>query len=485
MKSKSIPVTKLSQRAAAPAAGLLSLCLLHAVACGAAEEADAGAAQAGDGGTPRDDGGGQDPSAQLRETLVEHSPAELPAPPADLSNAHADDPKAAALGQKLFFDTRFSGALLDGDNDGSVNALGVRGQTGRVACAGCHLPDAGFSDDRTLGGAISLAAGWGHRRTPSLLDVGQAKLLMWDGRHDTLYNQVFGPIESAVEMNSSRLFAAQQVFANHRAEYEAVFGALPPLDDTSRFPALSGVLTGCQHIDRTQTPAVCDGTKHGMPGDHAEFDGMAAEDQDVVTSVVVNVGKAMGAYERLLSCGASRFDVWMQGQSDALSAAEQRGAALFVGKARCVECHSGPFFSDQKFHNVGLKAATVSLVFQAQNDLGAIAGLTAALDDPLNVRGVFSDGDDGRLPSAVNSNMEGAFRTPTLRCVDQRPRLMHTGQLRSLEEVVAFFSRGGDSGGYPGKNELQPVNLDANEQADLVHFLRALRGPGPARDLLR
>ena len=50
---------------------------------------------------------------------------------------------------------------------------------------------------------------------------------------DTLFNQVFGPFESVVEMNSSRLFVAQQTFRVHRAEYEAIFGPMPPLDDTS------------------------------------------------------------------------------------------------------------------------------------------------------------------------------------------------------------------------------------------------------------
>jgi len=419
-----------------------------------------------------------------RAALAALSPAQLPPPPADLSNAHADDPLAASFGQELFFDMRFSGALLDGDNDGSVNALGMRGQTGKVACAGCHLPQSGFSDTRTLGGAISLAAGWGRRRTPSLLDIGQAGLLMWDGRHDALFNQPFGALESAVEMNSSRLFVAQQMLLNHREQYESLFGPLPPLADPMRFPLISAAQSGCRHVNNTPTPPVCDGAKHGMPGDGAEFDGMAAEDRDAVTRVVVNMGKALGAYERLLSCGQSRFDSWMHGDSGALSPAEQRGAALFVGKARCVDCHSGPFMSDQKFHNVGLRPVTVSVVFTAADDHGALTGLAAALADPLNVRGSYSDGNDGRLPTDVDPKFDGAFRTPMLRCVGTRPRFMHTGHMLTLEEVVAFFNRGGDPGGYPGTNELTPLNLDDLQQADLVQFLRALQGPGPAPDLL-
>jgi cytochrome c peroxidase len=446
----------------------VALVAVLAVACGGAEPTDAPPALV---------------SPEARAALEKLSPEALPVVPADVSNAFADDPAAAALGQKLFFETRFSGALLDGDNDSSEHALGLRGATGKVACASCHVPKSGFVDDRSLGASVSLGSGWGRRRSPSLLDVGQAKLVMWDGRHDALYNQPFGPIESAVEMNSSRLFAAEQLFLGYRAEYEAIFGPLPPLDDTARFPALAPELTGCQHVFNGNPPT-CDGTKHGMPDDDGEFSSLSPGDQDAVTRVVVNLGKALAAYERRLTCGTSRFDAWVHGQSDALSASEQRGAQLFVGKAHCVDCHSGAFFSDQKFHNVGLAPATVAVVFRDDNDRGAAAGLEAALADPLNVGGVYSDGEDDRLPDAVTPDMEGAFRTPMLRCVDMRPAFMHTGQLDELDKVVQFFDHGGDPGGYLGKNELTPLNLADEEQADLVAFLQALRGPGPDQKLL-
>ena len=81
--------------------------------------------------------------------------------------------------------------------------------------------------------------------------------------------------------------------------------------------------------------------------------------------------------------------------------------------------------------------------------------------------------------------MNGAFRTPILRCVSQRPSFMHTGQMATLGEVVAFFAQGGDPFGYPGTNELAGVSLglSAQDQTDLVAFLRALDGPGPAAQL--
>jgi len=410
-----------------------------------------------------------------------HAPNPLPPAPPDASNRYADDPRAALFGRRLFFDTRFSGKLIDGDNDGSVRALGKKGDTGKVACAGCHLPATVFADSRSVQQQTSLGAGWGLRRAPSLLDVGQSRVLMWDGRRDALYNQVFGPIESEVEMNSSRLYAAQQTFANHRSEYEAVFGPLPPLGDRKRFPLVAAARTGCDTLDATPK---CTAPIHGAPGDRGPFDGLAPADQDAVTRVVVNLGKAIAAYERLLTCGAGKFDRWMQGDASALSRSEQRGAALFVGKGRCADCHRGPFFSDEKFHNVGLKPTPVATVFLDANDEGASAGLSLVMKDPLNVKGKYSDGDDGRLPASLEPAFKGAFRTPRLRCSSKRPSFMHTGQLRAIEDVVSFFNRGGDPYGYPGKNELAALDLSTRERGDLVAFVAALDGPGPPAELL-
>ena len=61
---------------------------------------------------------------------------------------------------------------------------------------------------------------------------------------------------------------------------------------------------------------------------------------------------------------------------------------------------------------------------------------------------------------------------------------MHTGQFRSLAEVVAFFDAGGHFAGYPGSNELKALGMSAQEKDDLASFLAALDGPGPAAALL-
>jgi cytochrome c peroxidase len=103
----------------------------------------------------------------------------------------------------------------------------------------------------------------------------------------------------------------------------------------------------------------------------------------------------------------------------------------------------------------------------------------------MSTAGAYSDGDRGVLPEELEPELEGAFRTPTLRCATQHPSFMHTGQLTSLSQVVDFFDRGGDpNGSYPGTNELVPLDLSEEEQADLVAFLMALDGPGPSEELL-
>ncbi len=259
-------------------------------------------------------------------------PKSGPLPPADRTNAFADDPRAAALGQKFFFDPRFSGPLLDEANDGTSGTLGKRGEPGKVACAGCHMPvNGGFVDVRSPREQLSLGSGWTHRKAPSLLNVAQMSFLMWDGRRDTSFSQVFSPIESPLEFNSSRLFLAQQVYRLYRGEYEQVFGPLPSLLDG--FAALAPTDAGCSELPKDPLHENC--TKAG-------------HDDPAVVRVVVNFGKAISAYTRKLGCGRSRFDEWIDGDAKALTADEQAGALLFVGKGACTLCHSGPYFTDRR-----------------------------------------------------------------------------------------------------------------------------------------
>lgn len=400
---------------------------------------------------------GTDPDSATadRTKLSQHAYDSAPFLP-DPTNPVGDDPAARAFGQQLFFDTSLSGPLIDRDNDGGPATLGLAGEAGRVSCASCHVPSAGFVDARSPHQQISLAAQWSKRRAPTLLDVAAMPSFNWDGRHDTLWSQALGVMESAREFNSGRLFVAEQVFRNFREPYEQIFGPLPGLDDAERFPQLEPLDAGCKPGPEATAPC------RGKPGDGADYDGMAAEDQVAVTTVAVNVTKAMAAYLRLLRCGPGRFDQWLAGDSAALSESEQRGAELFVGAGKCATCHAGPTFSDGKFHNVGLRPGVVAVAFTDTGDRGAAEA----------------------LPERATPELEGAFRTPSLRCISTQPSFMHTGQHKSLASVIEFFNRGGDPAGYPGTNELEPLELSEQDKADLVAFLGALQGPGADAALL-
>jgi cytochrome c peroxidase len=389
-----------------------------------------------------------------------------PAVPADASNQFADDEAAAALGHQLFVDPRFSGPLLDAVNDGTTGTLGLTGETGKVACSSCHIPESGsFVDNRSPRAQLSLASSWTHRRAPPLLDVAQGKLLMWDGRRDSLHSVVFNAIESPLEFNSSRLFVAQQVAALYRAPYEAIFGPLPP--SVESYAVLAASDAGCSALPQHPLDEHC--TK---PGD----------DDDGVIRVVVNFGKAVAAYLRHLTCGPSRFDTWVNGDASALSEEEAAGAELFL-KSGCTSCHSGPYFSDQRFHNIGHTGDLIPFTgVDTRGDRGAALGIVELLADPLNSRGAYSDGDDDRLDAVPIdlSLWEGAFRTRSLRCVSQRPSFLRDGMFRTLNDVVRFFSAGGEPNSTVGTSELVPLDLTSEERGQIVAFLQALDGPGPA-----
>jgi cytochrome c peroxidase len=156
------------------------------------------------------------------------------------------------------------------------------------------------------------------------------------------------------------------------------------------------------------------------------------------------VAKAIAAYERTILSGNSAYDRFLAGEPRALSPAAQRGLVLFEGKARCATCHAGFNFTDESFHNLGV-----------------------GMDQ--------KDPDLGRYSMTKDEADKGAFKTPTLRDVAQRGPYMHDGSLKSLEAVVAFYDRGGQQNPWLSK-AIQPLQLSAEERADLVAFLQALTG---------
>jgi len=159
------------------------------------------------------------------------------------------------------------------------------------------------------------------------------------------------------------------------------------------------------------------------------------------------VAKAIASYVRTILSGNSPYDRFLAGDTDALSPAAQRGLSHFEGRSHgqgCQRCHAGFNFTDEGYHNIGVGMDRES------PDLGRYTVTKAAADT-------------------------GAFKTPTLRDVARRSPYMHDGSLKTLDEVVAFYNKGGH--GNPWQSpEIQPLNLTASEQADLVAFLEALTG---------
>jgi cytochrome c peroxidase len=151
------------------------------------------------------------------------------------------------------------------------------------------------------------------------------------------------------------------------------------------------------------------------------------------------IAKAIASYERTIVSAKAPFDRWAEGDSQAISDSAKRGFVLFNGKAGCATCHSGWRFTDDGFHDIGLPS----------QDLGR-----AAIAPGIKV-------------------LEHAFKTPTLRNVDQRAPYMHDGSVATLEAVVDHYDHG-----FVAREslapEMKPLKLTADEKADLIAFMRSL-----------
>lgn len=377
----------------------------------------------------------------LRTLRISNLPPSPPSP----SNAVADDAQAAALGHRLFFDPRMSG-------------------NGAISCATCHQPARHFTDGLPRGRAI----GESKRNTMSLVGAAFSPWLYWDGRKDSLWSQSLAPIEDPAEHGGSRTGVARLLASDpdYRERYERLFGALPPLHDRSRFPG--------------------DATPLGDAAARRAWHGMTPEDRRLADVVFSNAGKAIAAYERLLVPGPARFDRYVDAvlrrdaaaQRSLFTREEAAGLHLFIGEARCMECHNGPLFTNNEFHNTGILAAPGQLP-----DRGRINGVREALNDPFNCSGDFSDDAARDCPelrfARTGPGLLGAFRTPSLRNLDGSAPFMHQGQLATLEEVIDHYDRAPPS--MIGHNETKPLSLGWRERAQLAAFLETLSAP-PATD---
>lgn len=375
---------------------------------------------------------------QEREMLRSLTLSSLEPLQPDPSNKFGDDPRAAALGRELFFDPRLSG-------------------NGKVSCASCHAPDRDFQDGKSFGEGVGTTA----RRTMPVAGTAHSAWMFWDGRADSQWSQALGPLESAVEHGGTRTQYARIVAEHYRTKYEQVFGALPVVKG---LPASAGPVA--------DTSA------------HAAWMRMPAVQRDEITRVYANIGKAIAAYERRIEFGPSRFDRYADAEltgrqhtaDDSFTSEEEAGLRLFIGKGSCANCHNGALFSDDHFHNTGVPAPSAALA----PDSGRAVGARQVLAGEFNCSSRYSDAKAGDCDELTFADTDGpalvrAYKTPSLRGVAARAPYMHAGQFTTLEQVVAHYSAAPRS---PfGHTELKPLNLSADEQRQIVAFLRTLNSP--------
>ena len=337
-------------------------------------------------------------------------------PPKDPTNRMDGVARAEQLGDLLFHDEGLS-------------------RCGTVSCQSCH-----GADGRTVDTAT--AQGCGGKRTtrnpPTVLNVAYNRWFMWDGRADRLWSQAVLPLTHPDEMDSdARTVAARlQAVELYRTEYQALFGKAPS--------------------------------------------------EEAGPALLANVGKVLAAYERTLVRIDAPFDEDVKRFIAAADAGRAKddpaylGLKTFVRKGQCIVCHKGPALTDDLFHNIGVE------------DPGAGAGgqwasLEALLDWPYNAAGDYSDAPSGpdalRLRTletqAKQVEMEGAFRTPSLRNVALTAPYMHTGTQATLEEVVDFYDQGGGpAGSFLGRrtDTIVPLELSAEERRALVELLKSMTG---------
>ncbi|PCI81390.1 MAG: cytochrome-c peroxidase [SAR86 cluster bacterium] len=360
----------------------------------------------------------------------------LPPLPADPSNFVADDPAAAELGHRLYFDTRLS-------------------SNAQVACATCHKPELMFTD----GLALAVGVGIGPMHTPSLVGLAYSPWFYWDGRKDSQWAQALAPLEAKHEHATDRVQLLRLISSDtvYRDMYENVFG---PLDLPTVLP------------------------ESGMPeGDlqqQASWNTLDSETQSAVSRFFANLGKAIAAYERKLLPGRTRFDDYvaqmLAGSVDdsALSNSEQDGLKLFIGKGQCVTCHNGPLFTNHEFHNTGVLAVDGRLP-----SMGRYDGVRISREDSFNCLGEFSDASSAQcieLRFARDANdLVGALKTPTLRNISLTAPYMHSGQMTSLTQVVNHYNEAPSS--MLSHNEAKPLGLRVVERSQLEDFLMTLSAP--------
>jgi cytochrome c peroxidase len=260
---------------------------------------------------------------------------------------------------------------------------------GDVSCRTCHdLAAFGADGRRTSAGHKGQL---GTRNSPTVYNAAGFFAQFWDGRAETVEDQASIPILNPKEM------------------------AMP--DAAHVVAALKAV-----------------------PGYVAAFRKAFPKDADPVT--LDNVGRAIGAFERGLVT-PSRWDRFLQGDTQALTWPEKDGLKTFIGIG-CLVCHTGPFLGGTMFERVGVVEA-----WPNQSDKGRAQVTGRASDDMM-------------------------FKVPTLRNVAETAPYFHDGSAATLAEAVRLM----------GKHQLG-LDLSEGEVGSIVTWLKSLTGEIPAAYIAR
>jgi len=300
---------------------------------------------------------------------------------------------------------------------------------GAISCATCHQPERRFTDGLPKGVAVGISK----RNTPSIVGTAYSPWLYWDGRRDSLWSQALSPLEDLNEHASNRLTIIALIVEDKEywRLYKSLFGEASSVD-----------------------------------------------------TMFSNLGKAIAAFERTLMPTPARFDDYVaavvagdeERQAAVFTEEEVRGLRLFIGEASCTQCHNGPLLTNNEFHNTGL------INFDGEvPDKGRIAGVREVLAHPFNCKGGQSD-DPQRACSELEfartgPELIGAFRTPSLRNLENTAPYGHKGQVATLSAMLAHYNAAPDA--MIGHNEAKPLGLSKRELEYLEAFLNTLAAPLP------
>jgi len=296
-----------------------------------------------------------------------------------------------------------------------------------MSCGMCHIPEQGFTNNE-LATPVGVEGRSLKRNAPTVLNSAYVERLFHDGRENALETQIISPLLAHNEMANPAigwLTSKIASIADYPSMFERAFG-------------------------------------DGRPS-------------------IERIGQAIASWERTMVAGNSPFDRWYYaGEKDALSEQQRRGFGLFVGKARCLNCHTinedHTLFADHSFHDTGIGYFDTHVASRDESPVPVeiAPGVKIPMDRAL-IRSVSEERetDLGRYEITLEEDDKWRFRTPSLRNVALTAPYMHDGSLRTLEEVVRFYDRGGIP--HPGLDPLlQPLGLTDTEVDALVAFLGSL-----------